>query len=144
MSERYEFASPEWLAAMHAAFATAAQYGVLAFNEDFTFSEVYTDVPAHIASANGTVAFTISVSDAGRSVAFEVGEADSPDLTLRGRWEDYLPLVRMMAGSEAESQREFQRAMTDAMRSGALRVDGDITRFAAGFDIHDTIARLTA
>lgn len=143
MSERYDFASPEWLAAMHATFASAAAHGVLAFEEDFTFTEVYTEVPPEVAPG-GTVAFTIRVRDGGRSVEFMSQQDESSDLTLRVRWADYRPLVKMVAGDTADSQRAFQRTMAEAMQSGKLQVDGDITKFSAGFAIHDAMARLTA
>jgi hypothetical protein len=140
---KYEFASAEWLAAMHATFASAAAHGVLPFTEDFTFTEVYSEAPSDI-STGGSVAFTIRVRDGGRTVGFEAVASEQADLTLRVRWADYLPLVKMVAGDTAESQRTFQRAMAEAMQSGKVHVDGDITRFTAGFAIHDAMARLTA
>jgi hypothetical protein len=144
VSATYEFATPEWLAALHAAFASAAAHGDLKSDRDFTLCEVYTDVPSHIPSDNGTIAFTVVISDGGDSVDFERGEAADPDRKVTASYEALLPIARAVAGDDPEAQRAMRDAVAAAVEAGDLVAEGEPRNDNSGTIVHDTIARLTA
>ena len=142
MSEKYEMASPQWLAALHAFFVAARP--LVQFTRNVSLCEVYRDVPSSIPSANGTIAFTVRFRKDSNDVEFELAEAAEADMKLVIDYAHVLPAGRVVVGGDPAKQREMEGIIGKAIQSGHATVAGRMPAELQSLPVHDQIARLTA
>lgn len=142
MSERYQMASPQWLAALHA-FMVAAR-PQLSFPRDFTFCEVYTNVPSPVPSVGGTVAWSARFFRDTNEVEFQLGVPEAADLRLTFDYGHVLPIARFGVDGDPRRQAEMDRMLAAAVESGHATMEGALPEFLAGSPVHDQMVRVTA
>src|SRR5687767_1040178 len=119
--ETYEFAGPDWVAAIgrmiHDGAAGQDLSGV-----DYSMCEVFTDAPPHLcAEGETTVGWYLRIRDGAVEVA--PGRLDDATFLVTGDYATVLPLARsVMAGNPAAAA-----LAGEAVATGRLRVVGDRT-----------------
>jgi hypothetical protein len=142
MPEKYQMASPQWLAALHA-FMVAARPS-LPLTGDVTLCEVYRNVPNTIPAHDGTVAFTVRYRKDSMDVDFETREADDATVKLTFAYEDVVPLGRFVVGGDAQRAAEMFGMLRDLIRNGRATLEGEMPAEMQASPVHDQVARLTA
>jgi hypothetical protein len=146
---KYELASREWFAAMHALVSDRVS-AALRLNPDLRTSacEVFLKPPPHLAP-DGADRLAWSYSVANGRLTFALEERDDVDLKIVGDYDAILPIARLRVGGDPQRQAELQAMSAELVQAGRLA----FPRRAAppeGLDphpfdtIHDAIARLTA
>jgi len=143
--QQYEFASPQWLAALHGIMAARASiYREELADCSFAACEVFTGVPPAVNDASdGRVAFHWRVR-AG-DFSWLLHEADDVDHKAVADWSSILPLARTVFAGDTAAAETAGRLHADVLAAGKLRVSGSLAgapRVFAG--VHDDIARLTS
>ncbi len=148
MAEQFEFASPGWVAAAQRAAedglnAAAAKLG----EQSFSLNEVYSNVPTHIPSDHGTVAWWMRYDDG----AAETGEGllDGATLRMTVDWEAMLPFVQALSADPTLPTgltRQEQRAR-NVEAGHSMTTEGDVALLSRLEDIlspmHDSVAEIT-
>ncbi len=139
MTEKVEFASPEWLAALKGMlprYIKLAGPGV-----SLSICEVFTAVPAHLdKNGDGIIAWHCRINDG--SLEFADGEIFDADLKTVADYQFIVPFARMQI--EASSTGEYQTMQTEGERAGKVRHEGDRSKVPPAFyGMHNEIAELT-
>lgn len=140
MTDKVEFASPEWFAAlrqMFSAYAETAPAGM-----DFSVCEVFTGVPKHLdKDGTGTIAWHCRITPG--KFDFAYGESDAVDMKTVTDYQFILPFARMKLG--ADTQAEYQRQMQSGLESGKIVRAGDGSKAPQElYAIHNDLADITA
>ncbi len=139
---KLEFGTTAWIDALGDVFRAAIEgAGESAGSITFSISELYTDVPAHISSA-GQAGWACRITDG--QVAFQHAADPSADIVIESDWATVQPLARIVVDGDPGRQAEIDGMMAEAIESGRMRVEGDITAFPEAIGtVHDEIARRT-
>ena len=115
MAEKYEFASPEWVAYarewVENALVDTDLEGV-----DIEFCEEFTDPPAHLAGDSGSTGWHMVIKDGKATVGHGVIDARTK---IVADYQTILPLARMIADPTDEKKvAEMQKIITTAIAEG--------------------------
>ena len=140
---KYEFASREWCAVLHGLIAERAAWEVKSKpNLAMSICEVFTNAPAHMADADGKVAWSCVIED-GR-VDFQIRERDDVKFKVVGEYAAILPLGQYDTHGDPARAAELGTMAAKALESGGMKTTGErIANPQAITSIHDAIARLT-
>ncbi len=143
---KYEFASREWFAALHAIFCERAAIAART-NPDLRVStcEVFLNVPAHLLPP-GAQQLAWHCKIRGSEVEFALTEcsADEVDTKIIGDYPTLVPFSRMVTHGDPAREAEMEAALGKAVASGKVKVVKRDTRPSALGSIHDAICLLTA
>ena len=141
---RYEFASPAWLAAIGALVAERLADVDLS-GVTFSFSEEFTDPPAHLRRpGHDTVGWHYRITDGVLEIG---GEPVDADLKVVADYATILPLSRTVLEGDDGAARAAAAVVAEAEAAGRYRREGRPPRWPqlAGLaGVHDDIARLTS
>ena len=105
---KYEFCGPQWAAAMHACIMQRlAVGGPDCAESQMSVCEVFRNAPAHLADANGNVAWSVVVTDG--SVDFRREERDDVAIKIVTDYASTLPNARFESISEAGHYPQIER-----------------------------------
>jgi hypothetical protein len=113
---------------------------------EVSFSEIFTDPPAHLdPERRGRIGWYFRVAN-GR---VEVGEGvlEGADVGIVGDYATVLPLARVVHADDPQAAEAAGRDAERAISEGKLRFDGDRARLATlpwTAVLHDTMARQTS
>lgn len=115
MAEKYEFASPEWVACarewVENALVDTDLEGV-----DIEFCEEFTDPPAHLAGDSGSTGWHMVIKDGKATVGHGVIDARTK---IVADYQTILPLARMITDPTDEKKvAEMQKIITTAIAAG--------------------------
>ncbi len=118
MTEKYEFASPEWVDYarewVEKALVDADLAGV-----DIEFCEEFTDAPPHLAGESGSTGWHMVIVDGTARVADGVIDARTK---IVADYQTILPLARMIIDPSDEKQAaEMQKIISMAMAEGKFK-----------------------
>lgn len=115
MTEKYEFASPEWADYAREWVENALIDADLA-GVDIEFCEEFTDPPAHLAGESGTTGWHMVIRDGEATVGHGVIDARTK---IVADYQTILPLARMITDPTDEKKvAEVQKIITTAMAEG--------------------------
>jgi hypothetical protein len=137
---KFEFASPVWMAGLHAALQECASRADPATR--LSLCEVFTGVPTHLdRHGTGVLAWHCRVSD---GVAhFEETEADDTDSKVVADYAFLLPLTRWRL--EASTREALNAYLAKGVSDGRFMRQGDTAHFPPAFSgLHDMMVELTA
>lgn len=139
MSEKVEFASPAWFAALREKFSAYAQKAPEGF--DFSVCEVFTGVPEHLdKDGSGVIAWHCRITPG--KFDFHYGESDAVDMKTVTDYQFILPFARMHLGPE--TQAEYQREMAKGLEGGKIVRQGDGSKAPPElYAIHNDLAEIT-
>ena len=142
---RLEFCSPAWIAAVRRFIEERAATSDLA-GVEVSFSEIFTDPPAHLdPQGRGRIGWYFEV--AGGRVVVDAGILENADVNITGDYATVLPLARIVHGDDPAEAARALREVERAVAAGKLRLVGDRSRLAAlpwaGL-LHDFRARTTS
>lgn len=137
-----EFASPPWLD-----FFCKLLFAKTSLNSEDAVAvacEVYTDVPGHLPSKNGRIAWTRRISAAGISLTLEECRDVDADLKTVGDYKAFRELARMPLSEE--NLVEFGILVDRFVKEGRIVSvrDNRTSRPAPDFAFHNYVAMLTA
>ncbi len=140
---KYEFASPEWCAALHGLIAERAAWEVKSKpNLRMSICEVFTGAPARFADTDGNAAWSCVIND-GR-VDFQRRVRDDVRFKVVGDYAAILPLGRYDTRGDPARAAELAAMALKVRESGGMTVIGErLADPQAITSIHDAIARLT-
>jgi hypothetical protein len=139
-ASKFEFASPAWMAALHAALQDCASRADPATR--LSLCEVFTGVPAHLdRHGTGLLAWHCRVSD---GVAhFEETEADDTDSKVVADYAFLLPLTRWRL--DESTAKALEAYLAEGAGDGRFVRRGDTAHFPPEFaGLHDAMVKLTA
>ena len=140
MSDKIEFASPEW----HARLKELLETYTAKVGPDLSLSicEVFTGVPSHLdKNGTGTIAWHCRIAD-GR-VDFRDGEIPEADIKTVADYDFVLRLARMKI--EEATLVEYRAIQAEGAASGKLRSTGDHSKVPPVFHgMHNELAKVTA
>ena len=140
MTEKVEFASPEWLETLR---AMMQRYTDMV-GPDLTLSicEVFTGVPAKLdKNGTGVIAWHCFIKDG--KVSFHDGEIPTADLKTVADYAFILPFAKMKI--EPETAADYSRQQEDGAKAGKLVSSGDRTKVPQAFyGMHNELADMTA
>ena len=142
---RYQFASPQWLAALHGLMAARASAAAVELADaEYSMCEVFTDVPPAVNPApGGRVSWHTRMT--GGVFTWALGEVDDVQRKVIADWKTILPLAQTVFADDAAAAVEAQSSVAAAVADGKVSVTGDFAGAPPVFaNIHDEIARLTA
>ena len=144
MTERHDYASPAWRAAMRSILTRLVEEARAEFPDAaFTMCEIITDVPPD----GGTVVLGARITGAG--VEFFDSEEVS-DVVIKGDYAAMLPGARLHNGRATPEERAAQGAHSMEMaKAGRLSMRGDMRKapkalLKALAGMHDLVADITA
>jgi hypothetical protein len=140
MSQKVEFASPQWLATLK---SMIERYMALAGPElKLSICEVFTGAPPNLdKNGDGVIAWHCRIAE-GR-LEFAEGEIDDADIKTVADYAFILPFARMRL--EPGAMDEYQRLQEAGAAAGKVRHHGDRTRVPPAFyGMHNELAELTA
>jgi hypothetical protein len=140
---RYEFASRQWLAALHGIITERAERERAAKPKlSMSICEVFTNAPAHLAGEGSRIVWSCVVE--GNDIDFRITERDDVRVKVVVPYDKVLPLGRY------DTRGDPARAAELASLVDALRANGDMQTIGehradpqAISSVHDAIARLT-
>ena len=140
MTDKIEFASPEWhehLKALLDRYTAQVGSGL-----ELTLCEVFTNVPAHLdKDGSGRIAWNCRI--AGGKVEFRDGEIAEADIKTIADYDFVLRLARMKM--EEERLAEYRTIQAEGAALGKLSTTGDNSRVPASFyGMHNEMAEVTA
>jgi len=140
MTQKVEFASPEWMVALR----EMIEFCVKEIGPDVSFSlcEVFTSVPAHLdRSGNGAIAWHCIIRNG--VVDFDYGEIDNADIKTIADYAYILPFARTKI--EASNMDAYKEEQEEGVRSGKVTHFGDRSKIPAAFyGMHNELAEITA
>lgn len=139
MTEKIEFASPEWLTALE---NLVRVYTARAGDDvELSLCEVFTDVPAHLdRNGDGTIAWYCRIK--GGEVEFAEGEIAEADIKTVTDYQFILPFARMKIDPGNMSAYETQLA--EGTKAGKLDRSGDRSKVPPAFyGMHNDLAEIT-
>lgn len=139
MSQKVEFASPEWLAALQ---GMIERYMALAPADlELSICEVFTGVPEHLdKSGDGVIAWHCRIKD-GR-LEFREGEIEDADIRTVADYQFILPFARTKIDPGVMD--DYQARQAEGARQGLVRHSGDRSKVPASFyGMHNELADLT-
>lgn len=141
---RYEFGSTEWLAALHG--IIAERTAVLSKTNPrlwMSTCEVFYNAPAHLAGADGKIAWSCVVADG--NVDFQRVERDDVRYKVLADYQAVLPMAQYDTLDDAQRQAVLQDMVKQLLDSGNMsRPLGTRSADPDAFPkLHDTIAKLT-
>jgi len=139
---KYDFASKEWLAAIHGFVHERARAAALT-DPDVTmsFCQVIQNVPAHIAPS-GEVAFHFFVKKG--VVTFAHTDSDACDLKITGDWAAIREATKIEINNDPEQMKRLMALSAEATKKGLIKMEGTPERPASMGFLHDVMAQLTA
>lgn len=139
MSDKLEFASEAWFAALQ---ALLPMYAAAAPGLELSLCEVFTGAPAHLdADGDGVIAWHCRIS--GGKVDFRHGEAADCDYKTIIDYATVLPMARFVVTDDTRA--EYQALSAAAAAAGKLASAGDPSRIPAAFyGMHNELAVRTA
>jgi hypothetical protein len=140
MSDRIEFAGPEWHARLK---GLLEKYTALAGpGVELSICEVFTGVPAHLdEDGDGRVAWHCRIG--GGKVEFRDGEIETADLKTVADYDFVLSLARMKI--EEATMDAYRALEAEGLASGKLVSTGDKSRIPPVFyGMHNELAEVTA
>jgi hypothetical protein len=142
---KYEFCSPEWLAAYHGAMAACVAVAAVD-NPGLTFSicELASDPPAHLSPGGEPCGFHCFVRD-GVLERFGAGDAGGAERKIVIDYAVMIDICRFELGRSRERASAYREMTKAAFEDGHVRAEGEQPRLPAPFHrLHDTIAGITA
>ncbi len=141
---KYEFASREWFAALHAIFCERAAIAAKT-NPELRLStcEVFTDPPKHLLP-EGEVKLSWHCKIHGSNVEFALTESDDTETKIIGDYTTLLPLARYVTHGDPKREAELEALLAKAVGTGKINVVRRSTRPSGLGSIHDAICMLTA
>jgi hypothetical protein len=141
---KYEFASREWFAALHAIFCERA---AIAAQTDPGFRtstcEVFTDPPHHLLSpGQSSLAWNCRIE--GVRVDFALGEVDGTATKITGDYATLVPLARYVVDGDPAREAELERLLGQAVAAGKITVVSRAPTAGRLGSVHDAICALTA
>lgn len=139
---KYEFASKQWLAALHGLIVgRAGAMGAIDPYLSYSLCEVYTGTPTHI-SPTGKLAWHYRVR--GTEVEFHETESDDVDFKVVCDYQSILPAGRFDTKGDPERLSEMAAMGNKLEKDGKLERFGDPAKRPGSFrSLHDAIARMT-
>ena len=139
MTDKVEFASPEWFAALRQMFSAYAQTAPAGL--DFSVCEVFTGVPQHLdKDGSGVIAWHCRLTPG--KFDFHYGVSDDVDMKTVTDYEFILPFARMKIGPETAE--EYQRRMAEGVAGGKITRAGDGSKAPPElYGIHNDLAEIT-
>ena len=140
---RYEFASPQWLAALHGIIVERADREAEVKPQlSMSICEVFTDAPARLAGPERRIVWSCVVQ--GGEIDFRLAERDDVRMKV------VVPYDKVLALGRYDTRGDPARAAELAAIAAALRASGDMQTIGphhpepqAISSVHDAIARLT-
>ncbi len=141
---RYEFASREWFAALHAIFCERA---AIAAQTDPGFRastcEVFTDPPGHLlAPGQSKLAWNCRIE--GAKVDFALEEVDDAATKIIGDYATLVPLARYVVDGDPAREAELEGLLGKAVAAGKITVVSRPQAPSPLGSVHDAICELTA
>lgn len=139
MTQKVEFASPEWLATLK---GMIERYMALAPPDlELSICEVFTGVPKHLdKNGDGVIAWHCLIRN-GR-LDFRDGEIDDADIKTIADYAFILPFARTKI--EPGNMEAYQSEQAEGAKRGLVQHTGDRTKVPAAFyGMHNELADLT-
>jgi hypothetical protein len=138
--EKFEFASPGWMSALHEALQDCASRADPATR--LSLCEVFTGVPAHLdRHGTGVLAWHCRVRDG--VPHFEETEADDTDTKVVADYEFLIPLTHWRL--DPSTREELEAYLAKGVSDGRFMRRGDGSHFPAAFsELHNMLVDLTA
>lgn len=141
---KYEFASREWFAALHAIFCERAAIAAKTDPElQLSTCEVFTDPPKHLL-APGEVKLAWHCKIHGPKVDFALTESDDTDTKIIGDYTTLLPFAHYVTHGDPKREAELEGLLAKSVGAGKINMVRRSTRPNALGSIHDAICLLTA
>jgi hypothetical protein len=142
---RYEYGSPEWLAAFQATMAAIVAVAAQDIPDlTFSMSEISQDPPEHLGGAGGEVGWSCFVEN-GRLVRFTFDSREPVDYRLNAKYRAMIQFARFEIGDAPERKAEYDALTKRLADAGEVSVEGRMPRLPRVFGrIHDVVARFTA
>jgi len=139
MTQKVEFAGPEWMAAIESKFRTYAEGP--GRDSKLSICEVFTGVPKHLdPDGTGRIAWHCFIG--GGKLKFAYGEIDGADIKNIADYDTILPFARLRL--TPETQEEYQRMAEAAMAAGKLQRLGDPAKVPQALHgLHNEMADIT-
>ncbi len=141
---KYEFASREWFAALHAIFCERAVVAAKT-NPGLRLStcEVFTDPPNHLlAPGQSKLTWHCIIREA--DVDFALDECDDVETKIVGDYATLVPFARYIVGGDPKREAELEGLLAQAVAGGKVKVVKRSTAPSPLGSIHDAICTLTA
>lgn len=139
---KYDFASKEWLAAIHGFVHERARAAALTDPEvSMSFCQVIQNVPAHIAPS-GEVAFHFFVKKG--VVSFAHSASDQCDMKITGDWAALREATKIEIHGDKAQMDKLMALSAEATKKGLIKMEGTPERPASMGFLHDVMAQLTA
>ncbi len=140
---KYEFAGPEWCAALHGLIAERAAWEVKTKpNLTMSICEVFTNAPTHLADEGGKVAWSCVVD--GDTIDFQRRERDDVRFKVVGDYAAILPLGQYSVRGDPSRAAELAAMAAKVRETGGMQTTGErAANPQAISSIHDAIAALT-
>jgi hypothetical protein len=141
---KYEFASREWFAALHAIFCERATIAAKT-HPDFRVStcEVFENPPAHLLEPGQTrLAWHCKIK--GAEVHFALSESDDVETKIIGDYATIAPLSRYVAHGDPKREAELEQLLGQAVAAGKIKIVKRATGASPLGSVHDAICALTA
>ncbi len=141
---KYEFASREWFAALHAIFCERAAIAATT-DPDFRTStcEVFTNPPGHLLAPGRTeLAWRCRIR--GAEVDFALEESDEVETKIIGDYATLVPLAHYIVGGDPAREAELEGLLGQAVAAGKIKVVRRSTAASPLGSVHDAICKLTA
>lgn len=139
MTEKIEFASPEWLAALERLvrdYTAKAGDGV-----ELSLCEVFTGVPAHLdKNGNGIIAWYCRIK--GGEVEFAEGEIPEADIKTVTDYQFILPFARLKI--DPGNMADYEVKLAEGAKAGKIDRRGDRSKVPPAFyGMHNDLAEIT-
>lgn len=142
---RYEYGSPEWLAAFHATMATMV--AIAAMDDPtltFSMSEISRDPPAHLGGPGAEVGWTCVVEN-GAMTRFTFDGSGAADYRVFTDYDAMLQMAAYEFQGSPERKAEYDAMIRGFAEAGRVRAEGRMPRLPKSFArFHDVVARFTA
>jgi hypothetical protein len=141
---KYEFASREWFAALHAIFSERAAAAAQT-NPDLRVStcEVFENPPAHLLEPGQTkLAWHCQIN--GANVHFALSESDDVETKIIGDYATLVPLSHYVVNGDPKREAELEQLLGQAVAAGKIKVIKRASGTGPLGSVHDAICRLTA
>jgi hypothetical protein len=141
---KYEFASREWFAALHAIFCERAAIAAKT-DPDFRVSicEVFVDPPAHLLPpGEKTLAWHCKIH--GANVEFSLTESDDVETKIIADYNAIVPFARYVTRGDPAREKEMESLLGAQVAAGKVNIVKRATGPSPLGSVHDAICLLTA
>lgn len=143
-----EFASDAWFSLAEAVLTELAKVNREQLQGlQFSLCEVYKNVPAHLPSSNGTIAWTFTID--GGEIEIRRHERKDVDFWVTWDYEAILPIAKMVYSADAAVLAEAESIRAAAEHAGKRQSAGSVEHAPAPikdvlYQMHNRLAELTA